>query len=246
MKKKDNRLAEYLFLDKPRIERYFQQLSEPVKYDKLPVWKIALSLTGPAVEGTQTHPGREFSFQEKLQKVLDHIQGNGLLSGVRPSLFNEAGREFHSEKTPFIAETLSARQARIEREGKILTIWVSLQPNTFSSDNRFQPTALYLIEDFRGDDEFPSMRSAYSSLWLLAGELRWTNSPSLVSSINELRKQDATSHFAIDPIGSLKSIGAEFGPERDIHTIYRFRASCFDKYVESLTTIGYPLLIREA
>jgi hypothetical protein len=52
--------------------------------------------------------------------------------------------------------------------------------------------------------------------------------------------------FASDPVGSLKSIGAEFGPERHIHVIYRFRASCVEMVNRSLTTVGYPLVIREA
>ena len=236
-------LTEYLFLDQPRIERYFQQLSAPVQYDKLPVWKVALGLTGLNVEGTQSRPGREFSFNEKLQKVIDHMQSENLLSENRPSLYN---REDHdSPEKPFVIETLLARRARIEREGRALNIWVSLHPDEPSSNDRFPSGALYLIEDFRGDDEYTNMFSGYSSLWLLAEELNWLVDTPL-DLIAQLRQtDDAMRHFASDPIGSLKSIGAQFGPERHIQTIYRFRASCVDMVKDSLTTIGYPLVISE-
>jgi len=69
---------------------------------------------------------------------------------------------------------LSARRARIEREGQTLNIWVSLSPDELTSDDayddRLQPGALYLIEDFRGEDQYPRMLSSYSSLWLLVND----------------------------------------------------------------------------
>jgi hypothetical protein len=164
--KNNKGLTEYLFLDEPRIERYFQQLSAPVRYDKLPVWKVALGLTGPSVEGTQSRPGREFSFNEKLEEVVTHMESEGLIGTSRHSLRNR-------DDKPFVRETLFARRARIERKEKTLTIWISLQPDEQTVPEDFPSGALYLIEDFRGDDEYPHMVSGYSSLWLLAGELEW-------------------------------------------------------------------------
>jgi hypothetical protein len=234
-------LAEYLFVDKPRIERYFQQLSAPVKYDKLPVWKVALGISGPKVEGSQSQTGREFSFEEKLQRVLSHMQSEDLLSATRPSLYNKEGEGGGLTGQPFVAEILSARRAAISRQDRALNIWVSLQ----TTKNRL-PGALYLIEDFRGDDEFPNVYSGYSSLRLLAQELRWTHNTPLADALAELEEQDrAMSHFAADPIASLKTIGAQFGAQRDIYTVYRFRASCVEMRDRTLTTVGYPLVIRE-
>ncbi|HEY9285515.1 MAG TPA: hypothetical protein VIP46_18835 [Pyrinomonadaceae bacterium] len=235
-------LAEYLFLDRPRIERYFQQLSEPVKYDKVPVWKVALGLAGPSVEGAQDRPAREFTFEEKLQKVLSHIESEKLLAKTRQR------RPDIEDIKPFIVETVSARRARIEREGTTLNIWVSLRPDHPGPDTRHPNGALYLIEDFRGEDEYPHIFSGYSSLWLLAEELAWVGGTPLVDPIEQLQRQDeAMRHFASDPIGSLKSIGAQFGPERPVYSIYRFRASCIEEQCDehSVTTIGYPLVVRE-
>ena len=224
-------LAEYLFLDEPRIERYFQQISAPVRYDKLPVWKVALGLTGPSVEGTQSRPAREFSLNEKIEEVVRHMESEDLIDHIT------LGR---TDDKPFQSQTLSARRARIERADKALNIWVSIRGHEEIMG------AVYLIEDFRGRDESARLFSAYSSLWLLADELKWVAAP-IADPIQQLKQQEKKMRrFASDPIGSLKSIGAEFGPERRIHAIYRFRAACVDETNESLTTIGYPLIIREA
>lgn len=236
-------LIEYLFVDQPRIERYFQQLSAPVQYDKLPVWKVALGITGPSVEGSQSRPGREFSFNEKLQKVLSHMKSEALLSNTRPDLLGRPPSQ------PFVNEILLARRARIEREGNALNIWVSLPPaKTTPVDEMDLIGALYLIEDFRGEDDYPTGWSSFSSLMLLVHELAFVEGSPLSDPIEELRKQDNRSNrFASDPIGSLKSIGAQFGPERHIDVIYRYRASCYaggdPKWF--LTVVGYPLVIRE-
>lgn len=230
-------LVEYLFIDEPRIERYFQQLSAPVRYDKLPVWKVALGLTGPAVEGTQSRLGREFSLNEKLEEVLRHIESEELTTS-----FDRAVDEW--DEKPFVSERLVARQAIIERKDKRLKIWVSV-PAEKSVRKPF-PRAVYLIEDFRGSDDFPNDVSGYHTLSLLFHELEWVEPP-LAEPINQLMLRDRKlRRFASDPIGSLKLIGAEFGPERLIHAVYRFRAECFDETTESETTIGYPLVILEA
>jgi hypothetical protein len=95
-----------------------------VHYDKVPVWKVALGLSGPSVEGTQSREGREFTFQEKLDAFLGHLQSERLVSSVRPSFAQPSDPE-----TPFVTESLWARRARIERDTNTLNIWVSLEPD---------------------------------------------------------------------------------------------------------------------
>jgi hypothetical protein len=59
-----------------------------------------------------------------------------------------------------------------------------------------------------------------------------------------MRRDDATRHFASDPIGTLKSIGGVFCPERRITALYRFRACCIDledKRGGSHTVVGLPI-----
>jgi hypothetical protein len=40
-------LSEYLYIDRKRLEMYFEQMSSPVTYDKVSVWKVALGLLVP-------------------------------------------------------------------------------------------------------------------------------------------------------------------------------------------------------
>ena len=238
---KPSPIIEYLFLDKPRIERYFHQLSSPVHYDKVPVWKVALGLTGPSIEGTQSRKGREFTFQEKLDAFLGHLQSERLISSVRPSFAQSSDSE-----TPFVTESLWARRARIERDMNTLNIWVSLEPDLSNSAGEFRVGPLYLIEDFQGDDNYPRMYSGYSSLYLLAEELdRFDDAPG-GNALERLQQQDnATRHFASDPIGALETIGAKFGPKRHVRAIYRVRALCIEENDQAIVTVGYPLVINE-
>jgi hypothetical protein len=157
--------------------------------------------------------------------------------------------------SPFVNETLFARRASIEREGKTLNIWVSLPPSGANLDRHsLSVGVLYLIEDYRADDGFPRGISSYSSLRLLVQELDSVRDKFLTDPIAQLyQEDDATKRFASDPIGSLKSIGARFGPERHIDATYRCRASCYearnpenwDEPEWLLTVVGYPLVIRE-
>jgi hypothetical protein len=50
-------LTEYLYCDEHSLDSYFEQISHPVAYDKVPVWKAALSLTGPTAgcKGSGNH-----------------------------------------------------------------------------------------------------------------------------------------------------------------------------------------------
>ena len=47
------KLAEYIYVDERRLNSYFEQLSSPIAYDKVPTWKASLSLTGPTAGGAQ-------------------------------------------------------------------------------------------------------------------------------------------------------------------------------------------------
>lgn len=241
-------MIEYLYIDKPRLDRYYEQISSPVKYDKVPVWKVALGLTGPKVESTQVRSGRSPTTHEKTQKFIEHVEEHDLASSERTSL-DMRRRSEEEEERPFILETLSARRVQIKKDDSVLNIWVSIRPDKVQSEERLPSGALYLIEDFRGDDEYHQSFSGYSSLYLLTEELAWLVHTPISDPLEKLRKQDnATQHFALDPLGTLVSIGAQIGPERRIRAIYRFRASCIEMEGETtraLTTIGYPIVIHE-
>jgi hypothetical protein len=215
-------------------------------YNKVPVWKVVLGIGGPKVEGTQIRSGRPPTDHEKIQKFVKYIEDHNLATSERPSLMTrrEPGKE-----EPFIIESASARRAVISKNGHILNIWVSMCSDQQEANGRWSQGALYLIEDFRGNDDRPRTTSAYSSLYLLLNELDWLGQTSISNPIEKLRKQDdATRHFALDPLGTLASIGAQIGPEQQIRAIYRFRASCVEMEGEAdraMTTIGYPIVIHQ-
>jgi len=219
-------MIEYLFVDAPRLDRYYEQISSPVTYDKVPEWKVALGLTGPRVESTQARPGRVPSTHEKIKRFVDYIDEHDLAADKRPSILS-GFRE--KNKKPFVIETLSARRARIKQGDDVLNIWVSMLPDEAQSEDGWPFGALYLVEDFRGDDDSPNVHSGYSSLHLLAEELQWLKNTAIVDPLDKLRFQDdATRLFALDPVGILASMGAQIGPERHIKTIYRIRAECWE------------------
>ncbi|MCH9053256.1 MAG: hypothetical protein IIA72_19725 [Proteobacteria bacterium] len=240
-------MIEYLYIDALRLDRYYEQISSPVKYDKVPVWKVAVGLAGPKVEGTQVRPGRPPSTHEKILRLKEYIDKHNLASAERIHLFTRRGTD---EEKPFILETLSARRARINRGNDVLNIWVSLRPDEAHSDDDGPFRTLYLIEDFRGDDDHHRTYSGYSSLYLLSGELEWLKHTPVGDPLEKLCKQDdATQHFALDPVGTLAAMGAQIGPERRIMTLYRFRASCLEMEAQdrqAITIIGYPIVIQEA
>lgn len=69
----DKELVEYIYIDKKRLNNYFEQFSSPVNFDKVPVWKTVLGLTGPKAEATQARPGRPFTDHEKILKLVEYL-----------------------------------------------------------------------------------------------------------------------------------------------------------------------------
>jgi len=66
-------LKEYLYIDERRLNSYFEQISSPVKYDKVPVWKASISLTGPNAEGQQARFARPYTKHEKIEKLNEYV-----------------------------------------------------------------------------------------------------------------------------------------------------------------------------
>jgi hypothetical protein len=88
------------------------------------------------------------------------------------------------------------------------------------------------------------MSSGYSTLYLLAEELERFAPGG--NALERLQQQDnATRHFASDPIGALETIGAKFGPKRHVRAIYRVRALFIEENDQAMVTVGYPLVINE-
>lgn len=153
-------VTEYLYVDQRRVDSYFEQVSDPVKYDKVPIWKMALGLAGPSTEGTQSRPGRAFTQHEKITELLKRLAGG-------PS--SRVSRRRDSE---FAVACLSAVRAFIPSRSTGagdfpgLAIWIGL-----GAEESRDLDPVYLIENFPRDDESRSNWSGMSALWMLTNEL---------------------------------------------------------------------------
>ena len=118
----EHSIAEYLFIDQPRLDTYFEQISDPVAYDKVPVWKVVLGLTGLSAETTQSRLGRAYTNHEKLTRLVRYLKDKEQLGTGR------VAHPFHYDK-PFTLESMTARRAHIpiRKESPSfqgLSIWV--------------------------------------------------------------------------------------------------------------------------
>lgn len=241
-------IIEYLFIDEVRLNLYFEQLSSPMAYDKVPIWNAVLGLTGPKAEATQTRPGRAFTMHEKITKFQSYINDNNLVLDYRP---RDAFEPRHLDTSkPFRSERMEARKCHIPlQDGQsttgALNIWISIQPDDVQpADMRRRTGTLFLIEDFRGKERHVKCLSGYSSLMLLTEELRPVIDQ---TQIEAFRRQDAArEQFGKNPVDTLADLGAKFGPPRRINAIYRVRATCNETAAEAaVTTIGYPIIVKE-
>lgn len=76
-------LAEYLYVDDRRLDKYVEQIGSLITYDKVPIWTATLSLLGPAAEGTQQRTGRPLRQSEKINRLLDYLKKHDLLAEGR-------------------------------------------------------------------------------------------------------------------------------------------------------------------
>src|SRR5690242_3301896 len=69
---RDALLKEYIYVDQKRLDIYFDQVfSQRFVYEKVPFWRVGLSIIGPTAEGQQQRIQREFTPREKISKVLE-------------------------------------------------------------------------------------------------------------------------------------------------------------------------------
>src|SRR5438270_8303087 len=70
----DDRLRNYIYFDNKRLDSYVNQITSPIAYDKVPFFKVGLSMLGLSVEGQQQRPSRERTVEEKIPILLEHLR----------------------------------------------------------------------------------------------------------------------------------------------------------------------------
>lgn len=247
-------LQEIIYVDEKRLDTYFEQISNPVKFDKIPEWDGEITAGGliPKLEvqagrKQKNHP-RPYTLVEKVKIFYDYMEKNNLITDNRPV------DPFEDDKSSFFRfETMYAYKGSVpapkhRNDLGSLIIWVSPQPNKQSgqavSEDSDEAGTLFLLEDFRVPDKDPIAFSSYSTLLLfMEDEVYPAIEYSALASLNE-RDKKVSALLATDPVLALSRLGAVFGRERLIKTIYRFIATCNEEDNDfSVTIIGYPIVI---
>jgi hypothetical protein len=143
------RLVEYLFVDRPRLHSYTEQIKGPVMRDKIPSWNVDVSAIGPKVSGSQKSEARAFTDQEMIDSLVNHLKRNDLLATARPQHHKDV-------KQPFVVERMVATKAifrtsenRLPMPLKEIAVWVSDPPaSAFNGSQYSEGTFLYLVEAY--------------------------------------------------------------------------------------------------
>jgi hypothetical protein len=246
-------LTEYLYVDERRLSSYFEQIAGPVAYDKVPVWKAGLQLTGPSVEGAQSRFPRPFTTHEKLAALLDFLERRSLK-------FDRASmsvRALWGSDLSFAEETLVAQRVLMPPRTDLsepfagLRLWVHAQEARLNPMPRLRGPVvlLVLIEDFGGDDYWrPSTRTGYSALSLLSDELQGPfKTVDSQEGANRTREELATKLLRT-PADYLRSLGGRIIDSRRIRVLYRIRTSCIDMQAGdgAGVVVGYPIMVMSA
>lgn len=214
-------LREYLHIDYRRIDSYFEQISDPIKYDKVPVWKIGMKLTGPSAEGSQVRPGRSYTIQEKIDAILKHLHEKQLLGGKNEGAFNLEKR--------LATQILIPAKKRGLGKPSLIRVWISLGNKlSLEKGNQGSLNNLILLEDHPVSDDSPwyCAASAYTALLLLGQEIQEAGYKELAAPLSNPRTSlDTEEKFAHDPIGFLERLSGRLGSKRLVLALYRVRTS---------------------
>jgi hypothetical protein len=243
-------LNEYLYVDAVRLESYFLQISEPVKLQKLPSWKVAFGMTGPQVEATQSRIERQFSTHEKIRAVFQYLWDGRMLSRWRPgySVCRATGHEdaLAERKVAFVLETCRARRVVLPAPSDApssapISMWIAVP----DSEPRDSAAYAILLEHFRKDDFELGVQSYSSPYSTLGCFLRTLDLQKELLNVATGETAQVLSGFDYNPIGVLHACGAEVGDLREISVLYRIRTINMAKTHFIVNTVGYPIFVGE-
>jgi len=241
-------LSEYIYVNTQRLDAYFEQISSPFAYDKVPSISVDFSLLGPKVGAEQTRNARAFNTHEKITKLLAYL-------GKHDQILNDSPFLEASDDKPFVMHNLYAKRIfippiadslKVPDWFKGLGMWIS----TRSSNNDGR---VYLLEDLRQADGKIEFMSAYSSLNMLRQEFVILSEYSIVAgTLNDsvLPDEDQSVAFSTNPLEFLARLGAQLLPEeRYITSLYRIRTFFLEQSHSEgekkwkPNVVGYPIFI---
>jgi hypothetical protein len=256
-------LFEYVFVDRPRLKSYVEQIKGPNRIEKIPSWDVSISGTGPHVTGKQTATVREHTDHEMIELLLHHLRRNDLVSFQRPA-------DHHDVQHAFVLERTVARKAIFPLEDKPssiplkeIAVWVSdPAQEQLDSSGYAEGTFLYLLEAYWESDQ-PCMttHSSFSALNAIVTELAnhsvIANVPPPLLSGGKSRPVGLPHEVArlrsSHPAEAFEILGARLQLPRRIETLYRKRYLTDEKVFEDSSGIhrcndlfAYPIFIRDS
>ena len=217
-------ITDYIYVDHQRVNSYFEQISPPVYYDKVPVWKVALGLAGPSAEGTQQRPSSPYTDHEKIVELFTHL----------PRCKDTDGQKPFQVLTCFAQRTVIPGVKETGLPGVALwmcrNVWTKGPPPDEEIDG-------YLIEAPQYDEDAPLHRySGVTAISLLLDELSR-------SAPNRQAKTSLVEKLGTVLVKQLKTVSSDavyrLEPERKIDCLVRLRLRSAWGY------IGYPVFIAQ-
>jgi hypothetical protein len=248
-------LVEYLYIDRPRLTSYAEQIGATMSRMKQPQWKVALGLAGPSAEYQQAATARVANDYELIQSVTRHLQKTGQLRTTRPVSSNDP----QEESAAFVLESMKARKVIFEcdedsvpRGLRELVVWVSNpieRPSQRHADqvDDYEATGMfvYLLEGYWDDGPTQRAYSMLTALNMLLGTLQAAGAKRGPGIAFETSRNDYAT-----PVDILVRNGGVKGDARTITALYRIRAVSENKIVNvggrTLRVhdlFGYPLYI---
>lgn len=177
-------LKEFIYVDRPRLDMYFEQVSDPLKKQKVPEWSASLSFAGPTAVGAQKIQLRPYTVTERIGALLEYLN-KYRLAVTDPHTYvrrhwNLSGDiatvgEQDEHLPPFVNSRLSAVKVRVprlpDRSNQLpdIQMWLSVTRPVRIKNKWAWPQhcgLVCLLEDYRGEDKLysGSEGSAYSIL----------------------------------------------------------------------------------
>jgi hypothetical protein len=243
-------LAEYIYIDDIRLNSYFEQISPPVKYEKVSDWNFEVGVSGPKAQRHQSTSGRTFTQHEKVKAVVDSVcceYPNRL-----PTVMDAVEPSANGTWAGFALETLRVRRVLFHDVyfGDI-PIWVCESTFEYSVTN--DPLWRFLIEDYPrrvGDNNLACAISTYSFLFRQMSsqvcDLDKLSHQEQIVDAEAIRSRLGGAASAV-LLTLLARSRPDVGPLRDIDVLYRVRdvstlyvasGGCGELY-------AYPIFIAE-
>lgn len=249
----NHEIRTYHYLDERLVDRYHAQFSAPVTYDKVTAVSTALSIIGPSVTVNQNKAQRALTIYERIDQLAATLASKGKVGRDR---FRGANNDPDEKRAVFRIETCRARRIVLNAEGgaPVASLWVSRQgPKGWLS-------LLLLVENNQDKNPEAEFYSQFSHLAIVLMSLspRIMDLPPFSQAAHLYRQKrekdfteftDAiTEELVADPVGFLRSAGAQILPERNISCFYwvRLAFSVGFEIDGCRVTVGYPLYIADA